>query len=231
MQIIGFDHDDLADGSGKAHITLLMKNALTTAYSMNSTNTNTGGWRDSAMRARMNTFYGYLPADLQAGIKTVNKKTALQSFDSTIIVTEDKLFLLSHIEVMGTDKYNTSSRLSYSGEGSQYEYFKNAAIPTPKSGTGTFSVLEGTGCFYTTDTAIASAYDNRFGQEKSMSTNYYYNYNNAKAQGDSATTSCHWWLRSPYFIDSDTFCFVHNYGYSTKMGVEGNCGVAFGFCI
>ena len=92
-------------------------------------------------------------------------------------------------------------------------------------------MLEGTGCFYTSDTAVVNKYDNRFGQEKTTSSNVYYNFNNAKAQGDSATTSCIWWLRSPYYRDSYSFCYVNSNGYSNGSRAYDSNGVAFGFCV
>ena len=92
-------------------------------------------------------------------------------------------------------------------------------------------MLEGTGCFYTSDTAVVNKYDNRFGQEKTTSSNVYYNFNNAKAQGDSATTSCLWWLRSPYYGSSDSFCYVFNSGSSNRNFAGSSRGVAFGFCV
>ena len=92
-------------------------------------------------------------------------------------------------------------------------------------------MLEGTGCFYTSDTAVVNKYDNRFGQEKTTSSNVYYNFNNAKAQGDSATTSCTWWLRSPYYNSSSSFCYVFNVGISNSFSANYSYGVAFGFCI
>ena len=240
MVILGFNHDDLADGSGKAGITLGMKNALTTNYVMNASSKtydgqsgyNAGGWLNCEMRNNtMPMLLAYLPQEVRDVIKTVKKKTSKGCTSSVLLETEDKLFLFSQEEVMGTHKYTTQYQNSFSGEGEQYEYFKNAHIPTPKAGTGAFSVLEGTGCFYTTDTAVANKYDNRFGQEKSMSANYYYNYNNAKAQGNNATTSCYWWLRSPYCYDSNFFCCVVSTGHSDYVYANDSFGVAFGFCI
>jgi hypothetical protein len=38
MRIIGFNHDDLSDGSGKAGITLGMTHCLNTKYKMNDSN-------------------------------------------------------------------------------------------------------------------------------------------------------------------------------------------------
>lgn len=48
-RIIGIDHDDLADGSGKAGLTFLTTS--TTIFSrINATNTNAGGWEKSELR-------------------------------------------------------------------------------------------------------------------------------------------------------------------------------------
>lgn len=231
MVILGFDHDDLTSG-GKAGITLGMKNCLSTSYAMNDDYTNEGGWKASKMRTEtMDMLYGYLPSDVKLVIKPVDKVTALYESSGALDTTSDKLFLFSQKEIMGNNMYSTTSQNSFPNEGEQYEYYKNAPIPTPKSGTGSFSVLEGTGCFYTTDTAVAQKYDNRFGQEKSTSKNVYYNYNNAKALGDSATTASIWWLRSPYYDNSNYFCYVNNNGYSSSNNANYAGGVAFGFCI
>lgn len=42
LQILGFNHDDLADGTGKAGMTIGVKNLLKTEHKMNDTNTNLG---------------------------------------------------------------------------------------------------------------------------------------------------------------------------------------------
>lgn len=231
MVILGFNHDNLT-GGGKAGITLGMKNALSTAYVMNDTYTNEGGWKESKMRVTtMAMLYEYLPEDVKATIKPVDKVTALYESSGALDITSDKLFLFSCEEVFGTHMMSTQYQNSFPGEGTQYEYFKSAPIPTPKSGTGAFSALAGTGCFYTTSTSVANKYDNRFGQEKSTSQNYYYNFNNAKAQGDSATTACTWWLRSPYYGYGDGFCCVNSTGDSNNYDAYSSYGVAFGFCV
>lgn len=234
LVILGFNHDNLAGGSGKAGITLGTKNALATTYMMNSNGSNTGGWAGCQMRtSTMETLYGLLPDEVKSIIKTVNKITGRYDLSprGTLETTEDKLFLFSQEEVMGTHYMSTTGQNSFPGEGAQYEYFKRASIPAPTSGTGSFAVLEGTGCFYTTDTAVASGYNNKFGQAKTTTANRYYNFNNAKAQGDNATTACYWWLRSPYYYNSYSFCCVNNAGYSDYNSANYSIGVAFGFCV
>ncbi len=82
VQIIGFSHDELTDGTGKAVITLGLKQLLTTHYKMNETNTNEGGWKDSYMRnTNMPLIYNMLPADLQAAINSTYASTPEIAWD------------------------------------------------------------------------------------------------------------------------------------------------------
>lgn len=120
VQILGFNHDDLADESGKAGITFGMKNLLTTKYPMNNRETNSGGWTSSVMRtSTMATLLTELPDDLQSVIKQIYKKTTFGRAYTTIVKSTDSLFLFSEVELDGT----TSD--GYAGEGSQYEYWQN----------------------------------------------------------------------------------------------------------
>lgn len=124
LVILGFDHDDLTSG-GKAGMTIGMKELLATTYRMNETSTNVGGWNNSQMRtSTMATLLGQLPSDLQAVIKSVNKKATAGGVSKTIKTSSDKLFLFSEVEIDGT------TNEGYSDEGMQYEYWK-----TIKDGT------------------------------------------------------------------------------------------------
>ena len=129
VTIMDFNHDDLADGSGKAGITIGLKNCLTTAHAMNSSATNSGGWESCAMRSWLQSdVLGWLPEELQAVIKKVSKKTSAGSSSSTIKTSEDNLFLLSEVEIFGSTSY------SCSGEGTQYSYFTNTSRRVKTSG-------------------------------------------------------------------------------------------------
>ena len=230
MVILGFDHDNLT-GGGKAGITLGMKNAKG-KYVMNDDSTNAGGWRASKMRtSTMETLYGQLPDEVKAVIKPVDKITGRYDSSGILETTSDKLFLFSQEEVMGTNYLSTTEQVSFAREGEQYEYFKNAPIPNPTSGTGAFTSLQGTGCFYTTNTSIATGYTNIFNRAIGTSAKTYYNYNNAKAESDFERTSCDWWLRSPYCDAGYAFCRVTEDG-SIDYNMAGySDGVVFGFCI
>lgn len=125
LVIMGFNHDDLSDNSGKAGVTFGMKNLLSAVYHMNATNTNAGGWNDSEMRtSAMKSLLRQLPSDLQAVIKSVNKKATSGSASTAITTSSDKLFLFTEVEIDGT----TSD--GYADEGVQYQYWK-----TVKNGT------------------------------------------------------------------------------------------------
>lgn len=121
LVIMGFNHDDLASG-GKAGITFGMKNLMATTRRMNASNTNSGGFTGSEMYSWLqNTLLPTLPSDLQAVLKSVNKKTSAGSQSSTINTNSMKLFLFSEIEIFGSTTY------SKAGEGSQYSYFATTA--------------------------------------------------------------------------------------------------------
>ena len=128
FDVIGFNHDTLTNAkaygastkTGKAGMTLQMQDLFEEPYRMNSSNTNNGGWKNSAMRtSTMATMKGYLPDDWEAIIKPVNKAsgTGGGSSSGTEIVS-DNCFLLAEIEVFGSTTY------SVSGEGTQYAYYK-----------------------------------------------------------------------------------------------------------
>ena len=89
---------------------------------MNSTNTNVGGWKNCARRTWCNNVYfGALPSTWKSIVKTVNKKSGTGGGSSSgTETTQDKIFLASEIEIFGSTTY------SVSGEGIQYQYYKNA---------------------------------------------------------------------------------------------------------
>ena len=119
IDIIGKNHDDYADGSGKAPLTFQMHDCYDTTYQMNSSNTNSGGWTNCAMRStRLPAILNLMPAEVQAGIREVQKLTSAGNKSSSIQTTNDKLFLLSEIEIFDSTTY------SFAGEGKQYAYYQ-----------------------------------------------------------------------------------------------------------
>ena len=119
IDIIGKNHDDYSDGSGKAPLTFQMHDCYATKYAMNGSSTNITGWTSCAMRQKhLPAIFAYMPIAIQNGIREVNKLTSAGKQSATINTTADKLFLLGEIEIYGSTTY------SFSGEGTQYDYYK-----------------------------------------------------------------------------------------------------------
>lgn len=126
-KIIGIDHDDLADGTGKAGLTFLTTSTGISSR-MNATATNAGGWEKSELRAKMNSgeIWNLMPSDFQSKVKSVKKLTnnvGETDKNAAVTATTDKLFLLSYSEIVPTS-YWASSYPWTSNEGTQYEAFK-----------------------------------------------------------------------------------------------------------
>ena len=86
---------------------------------MNSSDTNNGGGNSCAMRStHLPAILNLMPAEVKVAIKEVQKKTSAGNQSSSIQTTNDKLFLLSEIEIFG------SAPFSFAGEGTQYAYYQ-----------------------------------------------------------------------------------------------------------
>lgn len=151
--IIGIEHDDLVtaiNGKAKAAITIQTERLLyldtTTEYNnsldasgyMNSSDMNSGGWEGCERRTWCNNVYKKcLPAYVQSMMKQVKKLTSVGGQSSTIKTSNDYAFLLSEIEIFGNIPY------SFGGEGTQYQYFKNATANRYKSPRTSNSYVSG----------------------------------------------------------------------------------------
>ena len=121
-RIVGINHDDLADGSGKAGLTFEATNDVLKMQKMNATHTNVGGWEASELRGRLNTgdLWSLLSSELQSKVKSVTKMTDNKGggYVGTPSATTDKVFLLSTTEVYG----------DFDSDGVQYEYYKSKGV-------------------------------------------------------------------------------------------------------
>ena len=113
-----------------------MHDLFATTYVMNSSNTNSGGWKSCAMRtSTMATMKGYLPSAWQSAIKPVNKASGTGGGSSSGTETvSDSCFLLAEIEIFGSTTY------SVSGEGTQYAYYKagNSKVKNKSGSAGSW---------------------------------------------------------------------------------------------
>lgn len=199
--ILGFNHDDLADGSGKAPISIGMKNLLATTYRMNATGTNAGGWDESEMRtSTMNTLFNLLPTGWKNIIKTVNKKATAGSQSENITTSADKLWLLAMSEIFSATSIENSSTSTianyadaYNAEGTQYKYYENL-IGDNNGGTATNSLL-------------------------------------IKKLSNGSGSAYNWWLRSPSVSLSVSFRYISSTGGVNNNAANSTYGVSFGFCV
>lgn len=119
IDIIGKNHDDYADGSGKAPLTFQLHACYSKAKMLSSNVTYT--WQKSTMRtSTLPAILKRMPAEVQAAIREVTKLTGANAYLSELDSTADKLFILSDDE-LGIG-YN-----SVAGEGTMYEYYTGAS--------------------------------------------------------------------------------------------------------
>ena len=134
IDIIGFNHDDYADGSGKAPITFQLHDCYGTLYALESSQTNANGWAGCKMRTtHIPAILALAPSEVQDGIREVSKLTSAGNKSSTIVTTADKGFLLSEIEI-----YGTTTR-SATGEGQQHSYYASGGSTVKYRGAETRS--------------------------------------------------------------------------------------------
>lgn len=158
--IIGFNHNSSREGSGRIHFQI-GKTALTggkdiclisgydndSDFYMNTSNTNSGGWKNSYMRNNIcgtsktsysGTIIGVIPAALRAVLKSVTKytnNTGNSSSSSAVTATTDYFFLLSEYEVFGNITYANSYEANYQ---QQYAYYSagNSKVKYRHDSTG-----------------------------------------------------------------------------------------------
>lgn len=209
VYILGFNHNGAANTidfgtfktalSGGIDIALISGYDDSSDFQMNTTGTNSGGWKDSDMRYTIlgssdtkngnatastatnpveNTLLSTFPADLRAVMKPMTVYTdnigGGNDTASNVTSTVDYLPLLAEFEVFGTRTYANSAEQNYQ---KQYDYYSavNSKVKYHHSETGSPVV---------------------------------------------------WWERSPCYGNSDGFCFVYSNGVAYITDANWTCGVA-----
>ena len=115
--ILGTNHDTLSEGSGTAAFTI----GLLNSFGVGVVDKTLGkDWINCDRRSWCNSnFLKALPKDLQNMIKTVSKSSYVISSNNRIGHTNDKVFILSESEIMGTELIGPGS------EGDRYPYFSD----------------------------------------------------------------------------------------------------------
>lgn len=217
VYILDFDHDSSTVGGTKDGITFgTFKTALTDGkdvclvsgyeddsdFIMNTTNANSGGWKNSDMRynilgstntqngnatattatsPKSNTLMSCLPADLRAVMRPMCVYTdntgGGSDTASCVTTTIDFLPLLAEFEIHGTQ---TCANSAEKNNQTQYAYFKNGS-------------------------------------------------SKVKYRHDSQSSAVHWWSRSPYSASSIRFCIVGISGSANYIGANYSSSVAPAF--
>ena len=198
VRILGFNHDELVDPSAYGTITATGKAGISFEYvdflrsaGMNSRDTNSGGWANTALRGTLNgTTYNSL--SIKNSIKKVKKEyiPTYNTAPTTMPTTDDYIWLLSCGEIWDNGYNNGITRgCAIATEGKQYKYYKI-----------------------------------NLGSTK-------YSTSNNITKKPSASNSNWWWLRSPSYRFSDSFCRVDSGGYCDYNNASYSVGLAPGFSI
>lgn len=108
MQLVGLGEDDLADDSGKAASTWIVKNFKSLTHAMNSTATNADGWAASGMRDWLiNTILPTIDSSISSHFKSV-KKTYYNKTTSSTLSINDTIWIPSAREMFGGSSYENS---------------------------------------------------------------------------------------------------------------------------
>ena len=136
-RIIGIRHDDLADGSGKAGLTLQTRQDVKRGD--HSVVPTSGPWVSSSLREQLNggDIMQLFPEEFQQKLVTVTKWTNNvngKKKDVTATATSDKIFLLSYCEVYGVPSSGSSLE--------NYSWVKSEGFKYDKSGSGMLRSLD-----------------------------------------------------------------------------------------
>ena len=113
MELVAFNADELADGSGKAHMTWIAKNSLDQARIMDGTGTCKGGWPATQMRDWLQEIIlPQFPDTVRTNIKEV-KKYSYSYFDEGTVSSSDKIWIPSRREVFGSYNSNEDAGPAY----------------------------------------------------------------------------------------------------------------------
>ena len=135
VRILGFNHDTLSESNiaygsrtatGKAGISFEYVDFLISSAQMNSTNTNSGGWKEVPLRGTLNgTTYNSL--SIKNIIKKVKKEyiPTYNTAPTTMPTTDDYIWLLSCGEIWDNGYNGGITRgKAIATEGKQYKYYK-----------------------------------------------------------------------------------------------------------
>ena len=110
---------------GSGEVDFIPTYCLATTSKQHNSDTNVGGWNASDLRTYLNnTFFGMLPADLQAVISEKPVKATSGNKVNTITISNDKVWIPTEKEVFGSITYSGSAE---SAVNNQYPIYTDAS--------------------------------------------------------------------------------------------------------
>lgn len=179
FMIVGFNHDDLADGSGKAGISVLAKDTTSTSTVWVSAYSTVPIYSGSKIPSALSTLYDSLDSELKNVIKTVNKKiggkTKVTVDNATITDYACKLWIPS------IQEYNKTR--------SQYDYYRTKHANVDSLGTAYAGVVH---TLKPTSTGMNGWfwYRNLYYRDASVTQPYYWNGSQNRGEGGEGAEHC-----------------------------------------
>lgn len=139
VEIIGFNHDDLTDGSGKAGITFATKNLMANKHDIGSPSSDNSCYIYSGAYFWLTgTVFNSIEESAKNVMKAVDKRTNLGRGNGGLNITSMSIFLLSTVEIDKDSEWWGGAN----NEGTQYAKFSSAANRTKKLANGTGSASD-----------------------------------------------------------------------------------------
>lgn len=132
LEIVAFDHDDLADGSGKAGITIVTKNRSASKFAVHEAYTGNCPWSACALKTQLDIALLQLPVGLLKVMKPVTKKSKYKNGSYYSIDTSiDSLWIPSASEAGLTEVKRADGGTEKVAEtiGNNTTYFEGAPYP------------------------------------------------------------------------------------------------------
>lgn len=127
MRIVGFWQDLKSDGTGHAGISMLADGSV--ANMPLSESSSDANWSTSSLRTWLNgEFIELLPTEVKEALVSVSKQTNLYTSNAEQEATDDKVWIISYSELVGTLDSGSYRFNTYSNEGSQYQLFADAGV-------------------------------------------------------------------------------------------------------
>ena len=230
--IMGFEHDNLADGSGVAGITLGMQSFSTATYNQWAANSNIMGWEGSLIRQNgLRNGDSYYTIDTTITSETIGTYYA---YNITTNVWDTKTLPADYSE---SEKYYTKSTLEsdgafVSGIPDWNSYMSPVVKQTADAGSGYSKIIKSKDTIFLFSDGEVFGNSNRYirySQYELEGMQYDYFKNNV--QDAKVRLGVSVWVRSPCSSGSTDFCRFGATGIITSNAASALLSVRLGFCL